>query len=82
MVNMASEQKKTLYIGSFVHSISLQQLEYCEEALIGVDERGVIAFVDRGTTSTSKPGWQDAHKVQLPKNAFLFPGFIGIDNIS
>lgn len=72
--------EKTIYTGSFVHSKSLQELESCQEAAIGVDEQGVIAFVERdATVAKERPGWNSARKIQIPKNAFLFPGFIGAD---
>lgn len=40
--------KKTIYIGTFIHCKSLEELEICTgPAAIGVDERGMISFIDR-----------------------------------
>lgn len=72
---------KTIYVGPFVHSVSLQELEICTDAAIGVDESGKIAFVERDVQDsgsvTSKEGWKDAKIVRLQENSFFFPGFIG-----
>jgi guanine deaminase len=38
---------KTIYLGSFVHSKTLTELDVCEKGAIGVDENGVIRFVER-----------------------------------
>ncbi|KAH6616399.1 guanine deaminase [Boeremia exigua] len=70
---------RTIYIGPFVHSKSLTELEICENGAIGVDENGVIAFVEKELdleAVQSKHSWQDAASVRLSGNSFFFPGFI------
>ncbi|KAK9900614.1 Metallo-dependent hydrolase [Cystobasidium minutum MCA 4210] len=39
------QSQKRVFIGSFVHSLSLRKLEYLRDTLLAVDENGVIAFV-------------------------------------
>ncbi|KAI9700656.1 MAG: hypothetical protein M1836_002025 [Candelina mexicana] len=69
--------ERTIFVGTFVHSKSLQELEICEEGAIGIDEEGKIAFVNRNATdSESRPGWEAAKIVQAQNGAFFFPGFI------
>jgi len=36
---------KRVFIGSFVHSLSLRKLEYLRDTLLAVDENGIIAFI-------------------------------------
>lgn len=38
---------KELYVGTFVHSLSLKELEIGESGVIGVED-GKIAFVEKG----------------------------------
>ncbi|KAI9749869.1 MAG: hypothetical protein M1815_002222 [Lichina confinis] len=38
---------KTVFLGTFIHCKSLNELDICEHGAIGVDEQGVIRFVDR-----------------------------------
>lgn len=72
---------KAIYFGPFVHSVSLAELEICEKGAIGVDENGVIKFVERNVEMDGvkeKHGdWKEAKVVQLKGNGFFFPGFIG-----
>lgn len=73
--------EKTIYVGPFVHCISLQELEICPDAAIGVDEAGKIAFIDResdGSSPSAKEEWKEAKVVKIPDNGFFFPGFIGM----
>ncbi|KAJ4313426.1 hypothetical protein N0V94_006964 [Neodidymelliopsis sp. IMI 364377] len=72
---------KTIYVGPFVHSVSLTELQICEDAAIGVDEQGIIAFVEKESdlqSVQSKHSWHDATVVDIRRgqNTFLFPGFI------
>ena len=74
---------KHIYIGSFVHSLSLKKLEIRADGAIGVDERGVIAFVERdGSRSIeaihAREGWADATIHRLAGKGFYVPGFIGV----
>lgn len=71
--------EKTLYIGTFIHSISLTELEVCENGVIGVDERGKIAFVEKDGKGKREEGWEAAKVVRIRGEGvgFFFPGFIG-----
>ncbi|OCK73284.1 guanine deaminase [Lepidopterella palustris CBS 459.81] len=72
--------KKTIYLGPFVHSQSLAELEICTQGAIGVDEKGTIAFVERDVTEAiavaKHEGWESAELVRVQDNGFFFPGFI------
>lgn len=77
---------KTIYVGSFVHSKSLTELDVCEKGAIGVDEEGVIRYVERGgegvevlqKVQEKEGGWRDAEVVKIRGNGFFFPGFVGM----
>lgn len=72
---------KTIYLGTFVHSISLSELEIGEKGAIGVDENGVIRFVEKNVdlhaVHERHADWKDAKLVEVKGNGFFFPGFIG-----
>jgi|SRR5690242_12447604 len=71
--------QRTIYLGTFVHSKSLTELDICENGAIGVDESGTIAFVEKELDLEfvqRKHSWQDAVSVRLSGNSFFFPGFI------
>ncbi|KAK8253500.1 guanine deaminase [Phyllosticta capitalensis] len=73
--------EKTVYVGTFVHSKSLQELDICERGVIGVDETGKIAFIERHTVDLETilkehEGWSGAKVVKGHENGFFFPGFI------
>ncbi|KAB2579979.1 putative guanine deaminase protein [Lasiodiplodia theobromae] len=72
---------KTIYLGAFVHCKSLQELDICEKGAIGVDERGKIAFIERGAEDLDlifkqHHGWTAAKVVRVKDKGFFFPGFI------
>jgi guanine deaminase len=79
---------KTIYVGSFVHSKSLTELEIGERGAIGVDEHGTIRFVERDVqggidqllanveSQTNQDSWKDANIVDIKGTGFFFPGFI------
>ncbi|KAH8732518.1 guanine deaminase [Phaeosphaeriaceae sp. PMI808] len=72
---------KTIYLGPFAHSKSLTELDICGQGAIGVDENGIIAFVERNIQpkediKTRKPEWRNAQIVKIKGNGFFFPGFI------
>jgi guanine deaminase len=73
---------KTIYFGPFVHSKSLTELDICEKGAIGVDEHGVIRFVERdielGEVQKQHGEWKEATVVKIDGNGFFFPGFIGM----
>jgi guanine deaminase len=78
--------QKTIYVGPFVHCKSLAELDICEKGAIGVDEKGVIVFVERdveGVHGVEKvrekyDEWKDASVVRIEGEGFFFPGFIGM----
>jgi guanine deaminase len=73
--------KRTVYIGPFVHSESLQDLDICQNGVIGVDELGKIAFIERAgndsVDAAEKHGWDSYDVVRITDNGFFFPGFVG-----
>ena len=74
---------RTIFSGPFVHCLSLGELDICEAGAIGVDENGVIAFIEREVkyedldTVKQKHGWGDSKVVRIYDSGFFFPGFIG-----
>lgn len=83
METLASIQR-TVYLGTFVHSISLSELEIGEKGAIGVDENGIIQFVEKNVdleqVHEKRADWSEAKVVELKGNGFFFPGFIGTIN--
>ncbi len=75
-------RSKAIYVGPFIHSRSLQNLEICADGAIGVDESGTIAFVERDSSSIkaalTRDDWIDAPRVRVQGKGFFFPGFIGM----
>ncbi|KAF2730821.1 guanine deaminase [Polyplosphaeria fusca] len=72
--------KPTIYLGAFVHSVALKELELQEKGAIGVDDNGVIAFVERDVQSIEDvrekhAAFKEADVVEV-KDGFFFPGFI------
>lgn len=72
----------TIYLGTFVHSKSLSELEICDQGAIGVDSAGVIKFVERDVVriedvKAKYEEWEDAEVVRV-EDGFFFPGFIGM----
>lgn len=77
---------KSLYLGSFIHSKSLDVLEYLHDAAVFVDEKGVIVAIERvcdlkkaEETIYPKLGWSSADVTirSTKPGQFFFPGFIG-----
>ncbi|GAA6050795.1 hypothetical protein JCM3770_001650 [Rhodotorula araucariae] len=70
--------------GTLVHALSLTETEYTHDALLGVDEAGVIAFVDKDVRADQvearlrERGWGDneVQVVSLKRGEFLMPGLI------
>jgi guanine deaminase len=79
---------KTIYVGPFVHSKSLTRLDIEERGAIGVDEHGIIRFVERDLSAEANQltvqlhsdqdlyAWADAKIVRIKGTGFFFPGFI------
>lgn len=82
-----SPSQKTLFLGSFVHSKSLGELEFLHDSAVCVDEKGVITAVEKGCDQKTveenvypKLGWV-AGEVTVHTSQpgqFFFPGFIGL----
>lgn len=77
---MAKPSKK-VFFGRIVHSKSLKKIEILRKAALGVDEEGVIKFVDVGVTSAEDAckkheGFEGAECTKLKPLQFLFPGLI------
>ena len=76
------QQRRRAFHGTLVHALSLTDTEYLHNALIGVDEAGVIAFVDKSVSADevelrlNERGWEQAHVVRLAKGEFLMPGCV------
>nr|CAG8441123.1 15650_t:CDS:2 [Entrophospora candida] len=52
-----------VFYGTLIHSLSLSNLEIIQDALLGVDTLGKIAFVEKNV-------------IRLTKKQFLMPGFV------
>lgn len=81
--------KKTVYYGTFIHSLSLSNLDISPSGAIGVDESGRIAFIERNASAlqeilTKYPEWAEdgGRVVRAKKGGFFFPGFVGECKIS
>ncbi|GAA5881398.1 hypothetical protein JCM16303_000162 [Sporobolomyces ruberrimus] len=78
--------KRRVLHGTAIHSKSLTEIEYLRNTLIGVDENGVIAFLERDVEAGKieeivvKHGWSlddsETERVSLKRGEFLIPGFI------
>jgi len=83
----ASTAKRKLFLGTFIHSKALSELEYFHNSTIAVDEIGKIVAVDKDCGDLAKAretllprlGWNEADVefVQSKDGEFFFPGFIG-----
>jgi len=84
---MATTTRNKLFLGSFIHSKALAELEYLHDAAIAVDASGKIVAVERDCVGPeavkmvlAKLGWAEAD-VDVDATAtkaahFFFPGFI------
>lgn len=82
----ATVAKNQLFLGSFVHSKALNELEYLHNAAVCVYKTGVIVAVEKDcdeatarTTLLPRLGWpEDDLQVTIARDGqFFFPGFIG-----
>ena len=83
--------RPTVYSGTFIHCTSQTELEVLEYALIGVDEGGVIRFLEKDVQSIEKSvkdivhgwGWGEQDRdwdlvsCKVAGRSWYFPGFIG-----
>lgn len=80
---------QTIYLGSIVHSISLQELQHVEHAILCVGEDGTIAWVEHAKPEelqdvALKHGVDLANVeiVELDPEEFLCPGLIDTHTVS
>lgn len=74
--------RRRAFYGTLVHSLSLTEIEYVHDALLGVDEAGRIAFVERSVQAEQVEERLDAHgwtagdvqRIELTGDEFLMPG--------
>lgn len=87
---MSSPLRKTIYTGTFIHTPTLGKLEIIENGAIGVDESGIIRFVENvpgngdldvvAKRAAKGHGWADGVDVVAcggGRSTFWFPGFVG-----
>lgn len=82
---MAGERKNTVFYGTFIHSKSLDELEYLHNTAVFVDKEGKIVAVEREcdlttalTIKVSELGWNPDVAIEAPREGqFFFPGLIG-----
>lgn len=81
---MASRNQ--LFLGSFVHSKSLDELECLHDTAVCVDKTGTIIAVEKGCGEATaregllqRLGWDEGEVeiVRAKEGQFFFPGFIG-----
>ena len=81
-----SSAGRSVFLGTFIHSKSLEELEFLHDTAVFVDEKGTIVAVEQGCGQREaegvvfpKLGWtEDEVTVKLAKpGQFFFPGFIG-----
>lgn len=81
---MAKSNKTTtgitqVYRGTFVHSTQQTALEVLEDALLGVDTDGKIAFIGRGDERDNLSqtfGFSPSEIIQLAQHEFFMPGMV------
>jgi len=77
-------QHRRIFHGTAIHSKALTEIEYLHNTLIGVDEIGLIAFVEENVEDKDveekikQQGWDLAGEgvelTRLSKGEFLIPG--------
>lgn len=78
-----SKSTKRAFYGTLVHSLSLTEIEYLEDALLGVDERGTIAFLEKSVQQDQVDARLQAHGwaagevqvIEMQRGEFLMPGY-------
>ncbi|KAL7006814.1 hypothetical protein EMMF5_003700 [Cystobasidiomycetes sp. EMM_F5] len=82
MSGLPTEPRRRVFVGDFVHSLTKRKLEYLYETAVGVDEFGVIVFIE----PCKQPGslelilerlhWTEAEIVELVRGEFIIPGML------
>lgn len=78
-------EKNQVFLGSFIHSIKLDELKYMHQTAVFVDKSGTIVAVERDdghqklVDTRQKLGWSqdDTELKKAAEGEFFFPGFIG-----
>lgn len=72
---------RRVFHGTIVHSKSLTELDCLHNALLAVDEHGIIEFVERDVVEQaaverilSERGWDNVSVTKLDSTDFLMPG--------
>lgn len=80
MSHKSSEPHRTVFVGTFIHCKTLQQLDICVKGAIGVDQ-GRITFFEREvedvTAVAHNHGWEHFDIITANDTQFFVPGFIG-----
>lgn len=83
---MAGRVGKSLFLGSFVHSRSLDELEFWHDAAVCVSADGAIVAIERGCDLQKaeeivfpRLGWpsEEVSVTRAQPGQFFFPGFVG-----
>lgn len=80
MVSESSKPRRAIFVGTFIHCRTIQQLDICVRGAIGV-EQGKITFFEREVKDVAKTardhGWEQFDVITATDTQFFFPGFIG-----
>lgn len=81
-MTIATTMRRTVYVGTFIHSASLKELDVLEDAAVAVDDgTGKILLVKKDVTEEVVKLWEGetgTRVVRAGKGQFFFPGFIGM----
>ncbi|GAA5847273.1 hypothetical protein JCM5353_002666 [Sporobolomyces roseus] len=85
-LKMAPTLSRRIFHGTAIHSKNLTEIEYLHNTLIGVDETGLIAFVEENIEeedveeNIKQHGWnlseEGVELIRIHKGEFLIPGFV------
>lgn len=80
-------KKPAVYLGTFIHCKSLEEVEILHDAAIFVDQEGKIVGIEKGIKDVEealkfayKLGWEteDVIARACGREQFFFPGFVGM----
>jgi hypothetical protein len=83
--------KPAVYLGTFIHSKSLTEIDVLHDAAIFVDEQGKIVAIEKDIKDVDgalsicpKLGWETEEVIARAcgREQFFFPGFIGLSLIN
>ncbi|XP_044053948.1 guanine deaminase [Siniperca chuatsi] len=77
--NRPTTEIANVYRGTFIHSTQQTALQVLEDALLGVDIKGKIAFIGKGTeldTLSQTFGFSSSEVTQLAQHEFFIPGMV------